>query len=163
MGQSDDLASRLTESRYSLAQLLLGSAGVLYGLFASLTLVVIAGLILGIGGIAKLLARRAGVSQRTFTVLNVGPILLLAGYFAVAAAVAGSWGFAIIAVTVGSGAAAVLLPNSDAALHESIGVVGFGAFALYFAVAGDLLAAAVGLLFVTLNGKNLLERRRAET
>lgn len=162
MGDTDERSARLPTQRYSFAQLLLGTAGVLYGLFASLTLAVIAGLVLGTGGLAKLIAHRVGVSKRTFTALNVGPILLLAGYLAVVAAGAGNWGFAILALTIGGGATAVLLPSHGEGFPEAIGVVGFGALTGYYAVAGDLLVATVGALFVALNAKGLLDRRRAD-
>ena len=163
MGNADDSLDYLAESRYSLAQLLLGLGIVVWGVLRLGPIVWIAGLLIGAGGLAKLLARHVGVSKRTFTALNVGPVLLLAGYFAVVAAVAGSWGFAIVAVTVGGMVTAVLLSDRDAALPEGIGVVGFGAVAVYFAAAGDLLVAAVGVLFVALNGKGLLEGGRTET
>lgn len=163
MGNADGSLDYLVESRYSLAQLLLGLGIVVWGVLRLGPIVWIAGLLIGAGGLAKLLARHVGVSNRTFTALNVGPVLLLAGYFAVVAAVAGSWGFAIVAVTVGGMVTAVLLSDRDAALPEGIGVVGFGAVAVYFAAAGDLLVAAVGVLFVALNGKGLLEGGRTET
>lgn len=163
MGNADGSLDYLVESRYSLAQLLLGLGIVVWGVLRLGPIVWIAGLLIGAGGLAKLLARHVGVSKRTFTALNVGPVLLLAGYFAVVAAVAGSWGFAIVAVTVGGMVTAVLLSDRDAALPEGIGVVGFGAVAVYFAAAGDLLVAAVGVLFVALNGKGLLEGGRTET
>ena len=163
MGNADGSLDYLVESRYSLAQLLLGLGIVVWGVLRLGPIVWIAGLLIGAGGLAKLLARHVGVSKRTFTALNVGPVLLLAGYFAVVATVAGSWGFAIVAVTVGGMVTAVLLSDRDAALPEGIGVVGFGAVAVYFAAAGDLLVAAVGVLFVALNGKGLLEGGRTET
>ncbi|AEN06350.1 hypothetical protein [Halolamina sp.] len=163
MDNSKEPLDRWREQRYSVTQLLLGTGVALWGALRLGPVVWVAGGIIAAGGLAKLIAPRFGASKRTFTALNVGPVLLLAGYFAVIAAVTGSWGLSILAVTVGGMAVAVLLQNNGGGetLHESIGVVGFGTFALTSAIAGDMVVAAVGLLFVGLNGKNLLERRRA--
>ena len=160
MDDAEELPGRWKGQRYSVAQLLLGIGIVLWGVLRLGPAVWFAGLILSVGGLAKLLARRLGVSKRTFAVLNVGPLFLLGCYLAVLAAAAGSWGFSILAVTVSGMAAALLLPSRGEIAHLSIGEVGFGAFALYSAVAGDLLVAALGVLFVALNARSLREHRR---
>jgi len=160
MDDSEELSGRWSAQRYSVAQLLLGTGIVLWGVFRLGPTVWIAGLIIGAGGLAKLLARRLGVLKRTFTVLNVGPLFLLGCYFAVVAAVAGSWGLSILAVTVSGMAAALLLPSHGEIVHLSIAVIGFGSGTLYYAMAGDLIVAAVALFFVGLNARSLWEHRR---
>lgn len=144
--------------RNSLLQLLFGAiGGAAAMLYYESRLVLVVASLFALGGAAKLVANRAGATQRTFSVLNAMPLFLSGAYGLWHGLRAGAFTLQFGGVALAGMGVALLLPNHSQLVGAAIGTVAFGTLAVRYALFGDWIIVAAFLLLVVLFGRMGIE------